>query len=91
MRFPVGGDIAERVGATFAEGAIGVALADQFGIIELANAEWWHAVVTGGVVAVLALGKSALATWLNKRKGQQGGSLHPAVSLAPASSGTARD
>lgn len=83
-RFPVGRDIFERVAMTFAEGAAGVALADQFGLLELSRTEWWSAVATGGVMAVLALGKSTLAAWKSKRaNGQAGASLDPQVNLAP--------
>lgn len=91
MQLPIGRDIFERVATTFVEGAAGVALADQFGLLDLKNMEWWTAVATGGVVAVLALGKSALAAWRAKRKGQAGASLDSAVHLAPSGTGTPLD
>lgn len=76
---PIGRDIFERVAATFVEGAVAVALADQFGWLELRNTEWWYAALAGGGAAVLALVKSALAT----RFGRRSASLDPEVGLAP--------
>lgn len=78
-KIPVGTDLFERVAATFVEGALGVALLDQFGWVELTNPQWWTAVAAGGGMAVLALVKG----WLGTKFGRQSASLAPSVELAP--------
>lgn len=79
VRIPIKRDIIERVAVTFLEGAVGVAIADFSGLLDLTGTEFWAACVTGGIMAVLAFGKSALAT----RVGRRSASLDPAVGLAP--------
>jgi hypothetical protein len=79
MKFPVANDVFERVAATFVEGALGVAILDKIGWVEITNPQWWTAVAAGGGVAVLALVKS----WVFTKWGKPGASAASSVGLEP--------
>jgi hypothetical protein len=81
-KLPIGRDIFERAVKSFIQGAATVAIAQGINLTTIVHLTFWHALLTGGITAVLSLATSLVSLSIGKK----GASADPAVGLAPESS-----
>lgn len=78
-KYPVARDVFERVLKSFIQGAAAVAISQGINLTTIVNLTFWHAVLFGGITAVLSLVTSLVSLAVGKK----GASADPAVGIEP--------